>query len=83
MVDRTDKFNPFEPSVVFHIETRARQMTGFYMEHNTGLKWVKQQLKVKHSEASQKFDALLLTGPVNEVHKIIFDDIAEEIKKYL
>ena len=37
--------NPFQPSVAFHIETRnlfcrANQMTGFYMKHNTGLKWV-------------------------------------------
>ena len=39
-------FNPFQPSVVFHIKTShlfcsAKQMTGFYMKHNTGLKWVK------------------------------------------
>ena len=38
--------NPFQPSVVFHIETshllfRAKQMTGFYMKRNTRLKWVK------------------------------------------
>ena len=38
--------NPFQPSVVFHVETShlfcsANQMTGFYMECNTGLKWVK------------------------------------------
>ena len=36
----------FRPSVVFHIETShlfcsAKQMTGFYMKRNTGLKWVK------------------------------------------
>ena len=35
---------PFQPSVAFHIETShlfcsAKQMTGFYMKHNTGLKW--------------------------------------------
>ena len=38
--------NPYRPSVVFHIETshlfcRAKEMTGFYIKHNTGLKWVK------------------------------------------
>ena len=38
--------NPFQPSVAFHIETshlicKAKQMTGFYMKCNTGLKWVK------------------------------------------
>ena len=33
--------NPFQPSFAFHIETTylvcfAKQMTGFYMEFNTG-----------------------------------------------
>ena len=37
--------NPFQPNVVFHIETGhliyiANQMTSFYMKCNTGLKWV-------------------------------------------
>ena len=37
--------NPFQPSVAFHIETSqlictANQMNGFFMECNTGLKWV-------------------------------------------
>ena len=37
------------PVTAFHIETRhlfcsAKQMTGFYMKHNTGLKLVKQCL---------------------------------------
>ena len=36
--------NPFQFSVTFHIETshlfcRAKQMTGFYMKHNTGPKY--------------------------------------------
>ena len=40
------KWNPFQPSVEFHIETshlfcRAKQMTGFYMKHKNGLKWAK------------------------------------------
>ena len=38
--------NPSQPGVAFHIETShlictANQVTGFYMEYNTGLKWVK------------------------------------------
>ena len=38
-------YNPFQPSVAFHIGTShlfcsARQMTGFYMKRNTRLKWV-------------------------------------------
>ena len=38
--------NPFQSSVVFHVETshlfcRAKQMTGFYMKRNTGLECVK------------------------------------------
>ena len=37
--------NPFQPNVLFHIETshlfcRLKQMTGFYMKRNTGLKYV-------------------------------------------
>ena len=40
------ELNPFQPSVASHIETRhlfyrAKQMTGFYMKCNTGLKWGK------------------------------------------
>ena len=38
--------NPFQSSVAFHIKTSnlfcfGKQMTGFYMKRNTGLKWVK------------------------------------------
>ena len=41
----TCNLNPFQPSVTFYIKTsqlfcRATQMTGFYMQCNTGLKWV-------------------------------------------
>ena len=37
---------PFQSSVAIHIETShliciANEITGFYMESNTGLKWVK------------------------------------------
>ena len=39
------RLNPFQPSVTFHIETNnlfyfAKQMIGFYMKRNTGLKLV-------------------------------------------
>ena len=38
-------FNPFQPSVAFHVETShlfcfAKQVTGFYMKCNTGLTFV-------------------------------------------
>ena len=41
-----DPFNLFQPSLAFHIETshlfrRTKQITGFYMKRNTGLKWGK------------------------------------------
>ena len=40
-------FNPFQPSIVFHIETviwfTLQIMPGFYMECYTGLKWVKRE----------------------------------------
>ena len=37
------EFNPFEPSVAFHIETNylfcfAKRITDFYIKHNTELK---------------------------------------------
>ena len=37
--------NPFQPNIAFYVETNhliftPNQMTGFYMEFNTGLKWV-------------------------------------------
>ena len=43
---KNNKFNPFQPSVAFNIETShlicsANQMTGFYMKCNIGMKWVK------------------------------------------
>ena len=42
----TVNINPFQPSLAFHVETKtsdwfAKQMTGFYMKCNTGLKWIK------------------------------------------
>ena len=43
------KLDPFQRSLASHLETNcldyiANQMTGFYMERNTGLKWVKYKL---------------------------------------
>ena len=44
-------FNPFQPSLVFHIELviwfTLQTMPGFYMECYTGLKWVKRDLSIK------------------------------------
>ena len=39
---------PFQPSVAFHRETSQlfccwKEMAGFYMKCNTGLKWVKRE----------------------------------------
>ena len=42
-------FNPFQPSVVVHIETShllfalQKKMTGLYMKHSPGLKWLKRE----------------------------------------
>ena len=43
VLSNDDLFNTFQTSAAFHIETnllicKANQMTGFYMECNTGLK---------------------------------------------
>ena len=43
--------NPFQLSVAFHIEIShsfcsAKQLTGFYMKRNTGLKWVNRIRKI-------------------------------------
>ena len=63
-------FNPFQPSVVFHIETviwfTLQIMPGFYMECYTGLKWVKREyslpqiLNLVYLNVSKE---VLLTGP--------------------
>ena len=39
----------------------------------------KQQLNIKHPEASPKFNTLLLHGPINEIHEIVFDEISEDL----
>ena len=39
----------------------------------------KQQLNIKHPEVSPKFDTLLLHGPINEIHEIVFDEISEDL----
>ena len=45
-------FNSFQPSIAFHMETShlfcsTKQVTGFCMKTNTGLKWVKTLLLSK------------------------------------
>ena len=45
----------------------------------TSLDEVKQRINVKHLEASPKFDTLLLYGPINEIRKIVFDEITENL----
>ena len=47
----------------------------------TSLDEVKQRINVKHLEASPKFDTLLLYGPINEIRKIVFDEITENLIK--
>ena len=47
--------SPFHPSITFHIETshlfcRGKQITGFYMECNTGLKCVKPLVRIISSK---------------------------------
>ena len=44
--------NPFQPSIVFNKETShlfcsAKQMTGFYMRHSNGLKWINTFSEIK------------------------------------
>ena len=43
--------NPFQPSIVFNKETShlfrsTKQMTGFYMKHSSGLKWINNFSKI-------------------------------------
>ena len=57
--------NPFEPSVVFHIETShlicaANAMTGLYMKCNTGLKQVKVGLYIMLTTQSNLSTHLVL-----------------------
>ena len=40
---------------------------------------VKQQLNIKHPQASPKFDTLLLHSPVNEIHEMVFNEITEDL----
>ena len=46
-------FNPFQPSIAFHIESchlvcTANQMTDFYLKCINRLKWVKVQIVINH-----------------------------------
>ena len=40
---------------------------------------VKQQLNIKHPESRPKFDPLLLHGPINEIHEVVFDKITNDL----
>ena len=40
---------------------------------------VKQQFNMKHPEASPKLDMLLLHGPLNERHEIVFYETTEDL----
>ena len=39
----------------------------------------KQQLNIKHPEASPKFYTILLQDPMNETHEIVFNEITEDL----
>ena len=65
------RFNPFKPNVGFHIESSplfcsAKQITGFQMKSNTGLKQVNQGLTKLY------FDSLCLTNIVLCLNKSMF-----------
>ena len=49
-------FNPFQPSVAFHIETShlfcsGKQMTDFYIKRNNGLKLIKMLIMCLHCKS--------------------------------
>ena len=55
--------NLFQPSVAFLIETshlfcRAKQITGFYMKRNTGLKWVNNTIQISSTTLSSHLASL-------------------------
>ena len=60
-------WNPFQPSVVCHIETFKPQIIpGFYMECYTGLKCVKREyslLQILNLVSQSVSKEVLLTGP--------------------
>ena len=63
-------FNPFQPSVVFHIETficiKLQIMPGFYMEWCTGLIWVTREdflPQILNLACQNISKEALLTGP--------------------
>ena len=60
--------NPFQPSVAFHIETshlfcktNAKQMSGFYVKRNTGLKWVDLLLAINFNPINLNFRFLIFS----------------------
>ena len=61
-----DWINPFQPSVTFHIETShlicsAKQITGFYMKYNTGLK----ELSFLSSHVNMTLNLSIFVGTVS------------------
>ena len=63
-------FNPFQPSVVFHIEKviwfTLQIMPGFHIECYTGLKWVKREYllpQILNLLCQKVSKEVLLTGP--------------------
>ena len=76
--------NPFQPSVAFHIETshlicNANQMTGFYIECNTGLKWLNGFRVFDILRSSLKRDSLL-TLSIENKSQVCFEYFGAAIK---
>ena len=85
-------FNPFQPSVVFHIETShlictANQITGFYVKCNPGLKWVKSPNRKKTScrasvNSLTLFFSMFPFDPSENIRKPkVFYDVFRGIKR--
>ena len=47
------------------IITSAKQMTGFYMKHDTGLKWVSAGYSIKVISTQDSFPIMSLVGGLN------------------
>ena len=79
-------FNPFQPSVVFRIETRhlicsANQMSGFYMKWNFQPKWVRKTLYLQ-KEAVYSCSTDQLFRKCYEIHKetLVMDSFSSKVK---
>ena len=78
--------NPFQPIVVFHIETchlisTANQMTGFYMTCNAGLGWVSFKANVFTGEAKQPIFIRKVPRKKEITIKFFFSPILPVLKK--